>query len=395
MPKPLDQALRKTFIDALMRLPGIEQFSVRGSLILDLPNFNPTRLESQARTDLEYIINGLVQLGRLDNGSGARPLIVVANAALSKVPAEGEVAQELQDVVRGLEQYYGGDAQPPIADLPDGTQEALVFGQQRDTRVSFGFVAGAMRTGRSIARLAVPRIYGGVQRKGGDQNGQPTAQWMLGTGWLIAPSLLITNYHVVEARERTNGEPAAEAGDLAAQVAQTTAWFDYQQEKDPDPALRYAATQLVASNPCLDYALIELKDAAGLASRRPLPLADPAAQPQWGDRINIAQHPQGGPLRYAIRNNFYMRAGATKDLLLYQTDTEEGASGSPVCNDSWQVVGLHRAWRSLPRGEQVAQEVKNGRPILVYMLNEAVSIQAVLNDLAPAIRQRIQAAQAV
>jgi V8-like Glu-specific endopeptidase len=29
--------------------------------------------------------------------------------------------------------------------------------------------------------------------------------------------------------------------------------------------------------------------------------------------------------------------------LRYFTDTEPGSSGSPVCNDNWQVIALHRA----------------------------------------------------
>jgi endonuclease G len=33
----------------------------------------------------------------------------------------------------------------------------------------------------------------------------------------------------------------------------------------------------------------------------------------------------------------------TKQNLAYFTDTEAGSSGSPACNDRWQVLALHKA----------------------------------------------------
>jgi V8-like Glu-specific endopeptidase len=56
--------------------------------------------------------------------------------------------------------------------------------------------------------------------------------------------------------------------------------------------------------------------------------------------LNVIQHPRGQPKRFAIRNNLAVDADAT--VIRYYTDTDHGSSGSPVCDDAWTVVALHR-----------------------------------------------------
>ena len=54
-------------------------------------------------------------------------------------------------------------------------------------------------------------------------------------------------------------------------------------------------------------------------------------------------HPNGNPKSLGIRNNLI--SSVDERELRYYTDTMVGSSGSPGCNDNWQVVGLHRRWR--------------------------------------------------
>lgn len=56
--------------------------------------------------------------------------------------------------------------------------------------------------------------------------------------------------------------------------------------------------------------------------------------------LNIIQHPVGQPKKIAIRNNLATRADSPE--LRYFTATLGGSSGSPVFNDNWRVVGIHR-----------------------------------------------------
>lgn len=214
---------------------------------------------------------------------------------------------------------------------------------------------------------------------------------MYGTGWLIAPGVIITNYHVIDARDYDNNETSAQPIDFQAQAEQVTARFDFHSEKDT-ARLECHGAVLLASNRQLDYALIQLTEDHKVADRQPLRVV--VGQPQLvrGARLNIAQHPGGGALQYAIRNNFYVQPGNSTALILYQTDTEHGASGSPVCDDIWRVVALHHANVPVPL-QQVPQEVPNGNPIKVDLLNEAVTIHAILNSLSDPLRRSITDAQ--
>lgn len=293
---------------------------------------------------------------------------------------------ELLDIWR---RWHGGETQPIPVPLPSDQQEALISGPQRDSRLPFAFVEAANAVARSIARLAVPRIFDGQQQN----------EWGLGTGWLIAPNLLITNHHVIECRDCQlppwgSGEAPATLTDFRLQAEQVVARFDFYREQDliAKPFLECHGARLLASSKQLDYALLELVETDKIADRQPLRLVHRQPALVRGSRLNIVQHPQGGPLQYAIRNNFFVQLGATNDFVRYQTDTERGASGSPVCDDRWQVLALHHA--SIPAlATQIPQEVIDGQPVTVKILNEAIAIHSILANLAQPIRERILTAQ--
>lgn len=384
-----DPAIDSLLVRTLDRIPALASFAGRSTLLSGLPPVALNRDEGNRLLDLRLIVQGLQQLGRLNDRGGARPLIIVVDNALPYVPAGGELALALEDVRRRLAAHYGGDVQPGLAAAPPPAEEALIFGRQGDTRLPFRFLEGALRAARGVGRLSVPRIVGGVRRG---------AEALYGTGWLIAPGLLITNYHVVEARDRRpppwgRGEPRADPADVAAQAAQLTARFDYYEERLPDDLLAptYAECgggHILASDQRLDYAIVELADAGPLAGRVPLSLLPEAPDLVRGSRLNIAQHPGGGPLQLAIRNNFFIEPADDPAFIRYQTDTEPGASGSPVCNDRWEVVALHHASVVVP-SQRPPQELIDGPPLTTAILNQAVTIHAILGHLPAALRERI------
>lgn len=365
-------------------------FGTRTTLLAGLPLAPLNRDANDARTDLMNMFSGLASLGPLNSRGALRPLIVVAENALDIASAGGDAAATggavvtaLEDIIRDLREYYGGDSQPQLPPLAQ--DEALVF-PQRDTRLLFTFISGAVRTSRSVAQLTVPRFI----------SGQKDGKAMYGTGWLIAPGLIITNHHVIDARDRRlppwgSGEDYAAAADFQIQATEVVARFDYQ-SKEIGPYIDCEKARLVASDVKLDYALIELVEADKVADRAPLPVI--LRQPSLirGTRLNIAQHPNGGPLQYAIRNNFYVGLGDSAEFLRYQTDTEPGASGSPVCDDAWQVVALHHSSNNVP-AQMVPQEVVDGYPVRVTLLNEAIAIHAILKNLSADLQKRISIAQ--
>jgi V8-like Glu-specific endopeptidase len=102
--------------------------------------------------------------------------------------------------------------------------------------------------------------------------------------------------------------------------------------------------------------------------------------------VNIVQHPRGDPKRVALRNNLV--SGADETSIRYFTDTDVGSSGSPVCDDRWQVVAIHR-------GAQRAENVNYKGKGSAYV-NFGTQMQAVLDDVLvkdlPVV-QRIRDAQ--
>lgn len=379
--------VQRKLVEGVLRLPLVASFNGRTSLLQGLPpNIPLQRAEDNARLDLNNIVSGLDRLGRLTKAGGVRPLVIVVDNAIAYVPDGSDIDEELREVRALLEAHYGGDIQAPVEGmLSEPTLEALVFGAQRDARVSFTFVQHAYTTARSVARITTPRVL----------NAKPDGTFMYGTGWIIAPGLLITNHHVIDARDRRPrpfgpAEDYAAPADLEAQASGAIAEFGYFSEADL-PERRCKVSQLLAFSRQLDYAILEMDGADAIADRASLPLATEVAMNR-GSRVNIAQHPNGGPLRFAIRNNFFVRPDGESPFIFYQTDTEPGASGSPVCTDDWQVLALHHASQSVP-AELVPQETIDGSPSKVTILNRAVNIQAVMDDLTPEIKQRILAAQ--
>lgn len=198
-----------------------------------------------------------------------------------------------------------------------------------------GFITGAARTAASVVRLKVTRHEKEAVKK--SPAGQPVRY--LGTGWLIGPNHVITNHHVINAR--SPGEAAASAADFAKQALTAAIEFDYDDANMQPLAVECA--HLLAADNVLDFAILELKPSAAPLDRPPLPLSgNPiVVAPDTPLPVNIIQHPGGQTKQIAIRNN--LAALLNGNDLSYFTDTEGGSSGSPVCNDDWRVIALHKA----------------------------------------------------
>jgi endonuclease G len=183
---------------------------------------------------------------------------------------------------------------------------------------------------RAIARIAVRGV-------GGEQQG-----W--GSGFLIAPRVLLTNNHVLE----------------SAEVARTSrAEFEYELDvadapRGPIP-FRLRPDELFITSGPLDFTAVaieprSLDGARSLASFGWLPLLPDQGKAFDGEWLTIVQHPQGERKQVCVRENQLLKR--TTDVLWYTTDTQPGSSGSPVFNNDWFVVALHHS--GVP-------EIKNGR----------------------------------
>jgi len=173
----------------------------------------------------------------------------------------------------------------------------------------------------------------------------------IGTAFLVASDLVLTNAHVIQ------DVPALDKGGVRFNVGLTAGaqW-------------RYFA-EVVAQSPAeqLDFALVRLVSAAPGA---PVTLSGEAAYPD--QPANILQHPYGESMQVALRRNEVVRVDPER--LYYVTDTEHGSSGSPVFNDDWQVIALHRAGLM----DEAERPVKNA--------NEGVPALAIAPQIQPYLK---------
>lgn len=365
--------LQSRIVDALDEVPIANTLPGRNSLLIGIPNHivNGLNRDAHRSIDLSLLVKQLYDLGRLEE-TGIRPLLIFLNAALKTVEGTStgrKIKDLIQEVERRDEENELAISPPPISspDIPEG----LVFGGN-DERLSLDFFKNAISVQTCVARLQVPRIFG-VARMSGS---------MIGTGWLIAPNLLCTNYHVIEARDRSRNERPATPAEFYAQALSTTIWFDYHSEGGS--RIECQCLELVGADPVLDYALLRLENEPNIYQRSPLRIA-PHISFYQGDRLNIVQYPAGGALRYAIRNNFYVGEGQNTNFIRYLTDTEYGASGSPICNDDWYVIGMHRAAYAIHQASYRGEVIKYH--------NEGIEIHAILNHLPREIYQEIAQSQ--
>ena len=201
------------------------------------------------------------------------------------------------------------------------------------------------------------------------------------TGFLVAPNLLITNHHVFRTPD--------EARNTGAQFLYEKTQGGIRQglifELDPN--------QFFANSKKLDYAVVALKtvsvEGAPLSQFKFLPLISAKGKIKKGDPVNIIQHPDGGPKKYATVNNQLLDL-RDDGFLLYETDTLEGSSGSPVFNQFWETIGLHHC--AVPRIENNMLVTTSGQHLplnaevadsdLLWIGNEGVRISAIVVSLS-------------
>ena len=201
-----------------------------------------------------------------------------------------------------------------------------------DDKLPVQFLWKAQKAARSVARFIVTRHEGGVIQQG--LSGKEIRYF--GSGWLIGRRYVITNHHVINGREQHESDASSTDFDLQGKHAIVQLDYDNADAEGE----QCEVDCVVAADKGLDFAILRLsKD----ADRAPLSLFErPISLPS--DRhaaVNIVQHPAGAPKQIAIRNNLLVKL--TERELAYFTDTEGGSSGSPVFNDRWEVIGLHKA----------------------------------------------------
>lgn len=236
-----------------------------------------------------------------------------------------------------------------------------------DDTFNINYLALAARAASSVGRIRIRQ-----------QNGRAAGY---GTGFLVAPRLLLTNNHVLED---------------ARMATSSLVDFDYEDDIDgrPKPPRSFALdpTTLFVTDAGLDFSLVAV--AAHSQAGEPItsfgwsPLIEEQGKVLLGELVNIVQHPRGDRKRLGLRQNEVVDL---LDLFVhYETDTSPGSSGSPVFNEQWEVVALHHS--GVPRKEGDTILARGGGPwdrsmgdeAIDWIANEGVRISRIVAFLRDA-----------
>jgi endonuclease G, mitochondrial len=205
-----------------------------------------------------------------------------------------------------------------------------------------------------------------------------------GTGFLVAPRLLLTNNHVLSSPEIA-GVSQVEFNyqrGLDGRMGQTTV---FNIDKDS-----FFVTSPVKE---LDFTLVAIEDSSADGHRLDefgyLPLTAVADEVLAGECVTIIQHPKGDPKQVALRKNEVIKLPDDQDRFLhYQTDTNPGSSGSPVFNDGWEVVALHHSGKPAvdAKGNYLTDDGSSWTPDMgldriKWVANEGVRVAAIVKFL--------------
>jgi endonuclease G len=226
----------------------------------------------------------------------------------------------------------------------------------------------ALKAGRPVARLVTLGAPGVVPEG-------------FATGVLVAPDLLLTNYHVFRTPDEADGVGAQFLYERVQGGLRAGVIFALEPQR------------FFVNHKGLDYAVVALRatalDGAPLSQFQYAPLINVLGKILKGDPVNIVQHPEGRPKQYATVNNSLLDL-REDGFLLYETDTLEGSSGAPLFNRHWEMIGLHHC--GVPQIEDGKLVTRDGRRLpldaevadsdLVWIANEGIRVSALVTSLS-------------
>lgn len=274
------------------------------------------------------------------------------NAAESRNYSQADADVRLQKRVSRLRQHIARkvtaesastESAPSVAaDMPlllEDIKDSLIERVLNETRdfLSIEYFERGLEVARATGRIVTPRE--------------------LGTGFLVAPNIVLTNWHVIDS------EGVARQSKLqldyednfygVARIPQSF-WLD------PD--------KFFLADKHHDFALVAVKPENGTARLSDfgyVPLIAEEGKIVIGEHINIVQHPSGRLKQIVIRDSKLVDLPPDQQderFCHYFADTEPGSSGSPVFNDQWEVVALHH--QAVPKTNEQGQIVDKDNKVL-------------------------------
>ncbi|WP_208991041.1 serine protease [Pseudovibrio sp. Tun.PSC04-5.I4] len=231
--------------------------------------------------------------------------------------------------------------------IPEGDETAFERIMGTSDIFPINFLSRGMNAAKAVCKV---QLYRGGQIPAG-----------AGSGFLVAPNLLLTNNHVVRSRNMAG----------MAKVI-----FDY--AITDDFSLGHTKVFTVTEDVFftspgdeLDYSFVSIEpsnnESAQLSDFGFLKLMAQSGKAVKGEPVSIIHHPNGGLKSLSLRNSRILTTQG--DFITYTSDTEPGSSGAPVLNDQWLPVALHH--RSVPHAS-----IRNR-----WVANRGIRISSILSHL--------------
>lgn len=190
-----------------------------------------------------------------------------------------------------------------------------------------------------------------------------------GTGFLIGPDLVLTNYHVINGLLATPPKGSPDTVRILFDFKKTAdekllndgvgyrldleSWLVDHSPFSPDEKQNnFDRTPSIDE---LDFAVLKLAPRDGVLagdeqpsglggkSRGWITFPSPVAEITPGESLFILQHPNKAPLKMALQSNSIISVNANMTRMRHRTLTEGGSSGSPCFDKNWNLIGLHHA----------------------------------------------------
>jgi V8-like Glu-specific endopeptidase len=317
-------------------MPGVQFNDILEGI---LSGYDADDLRMMLRVRLDTDINAIVAAGRLRtrvSTCSTRPLANPRNDRLLAIYRKYGLAP-------GVSAQQGGVEVQGVQAVGDGLQQTI-----RLKLPTFDF---------AVWREKMALVEGRVCRV--ELNGNAA-----GTGFLVGPDAVLTNYHVLESvltgatppetvRCRFDYKILSDGSRLEGTVVglHPTDW-----KTDASPPSAAERTLRPEEPPPtgeeLDYALVKL---ARSVANEPVTAKGGTEAPRRGwvtvptfptallahMPLMIAQYPDGKPLKLAVDTDAVIGTVADGNRVRYATNTDHGSSGSPVFDMDWKLVALH------------------------------------------------------
>ncbi len=207
---------------------------------------------------------------------------------------------------------------------PDETELQSLF-KTEPNFLDVGFLMQAIQHATSVCRIEIPN------------------QKILGTGFLIASNLVLTNYHVLHSK---TANIQINPNDIILRFGCFTSATGNETEGQVFKLVREQPILQSSSTNKLDYVLLQVEESIIQAADITPADCDFENLPSKGIALNILQHPEGSSMKIAMSSNAIANISPDTGLMQYVTRTSPGSSGSPCFNENWKVIALHHAQKA-------------------------------------------------